>query len=123
MKPRTHLSPLIAAAGIIVLLTAMPVCAQTQSASRVIRLSFVEGTVTVQRPDVQDWAEAPVNTPLQQGFKLSTGENSFSEIQFENGGAIRLGEHCKWRRLWECSQPRGARSFAWIWTRAWSALK
>lgn len=92
MKPRTHLLLLIVAAGIITLLTAMPVCAQTQSASRVIRLSFVEGNVTVQRPDVQGWAEAPANTPLQQGFKLSTGENSFAEIQFENGGAIRLGE-------------------------------
>ena len=92
MKFRTHLSLIIPAAGIIALLTAMPVCAQIQSPSRVIRLSFVEGNVTVQRPDVQGWAEAPVNTPLQQGFKLSTGENSFAEIQFENGGAIRLGE-------------------------------
>jgi hypothetical protein len=46
----------------------------------------------LQRPDVQGWAEAPVNTPLQQGFKLSTGDNSFAEIQFENGGALRLGE-------------------------------
>src|ERR1017187_2560556 len=92
MKPRTHVFLLIAAAGIIPLLTVMPVCAQIQLPSRVIRLSFVEGNVTVQRPDVQGWAEAPVNTPLQQGYKLSTGVNSFSEIQFENGGAIRLGE-------------------------------
>src|ERR1039458_9291674 len=92
MKFRTHLSLIIPAAGIIALLAAMPVCAQIQSPSRVIRLSFVEGNVTVQRPDVQGWAEAPVNTPLQEGFKLSTGENSFAEIQFENGGAIRLGQ-------------------------------
>jgi hypothetical protein len=76
----------------IVLLTTMPVWAQSYSHARAVRLSFVEGNVTVERPDVQGWAEAPVNTPLQQGFKLSTGESSFAEIQFENGGAIRLGE-------------------------------
>jgi hypothetical protein len=52
----------------------------------------VEGDVTVARPDVQGWAQAPVNTPLQEGFKLSTGENSFAEVQFENGGTIRLGQ-------------------------------
>ena len=92
MKPRRYLFLEIFAAGFIALLTAMPVCAQIYSQSRVIRLSFVEGNVTVQRPDVQAWAEAPANTPLQQGSKLSTGENSFAEIQFENGGTIRLGE-------------------------------
>jgi hypothetical protein len=74
------------------LLAASAVWAQSDSPGRVVRLSFVEGSVTVQRPDVQAWAEAPVNTPLQAGFKLSTGENSYAEIQFENGGTIRLGE-------------------------------
>ena len=59
MKPRTYVFLLIAATGIIALLTAMPVCAQIQSAYRVIRLSFLEGNVNVQRPDVQGWAEAP----------------------------------------------------------------
>ena len=92
MKPRMRFLLGIPAAGFIALLTVMPVWAQSYSHARIVRLSFVEGDVTVQRPDVQAWAEAPVNTPLQQGFKLSTGENSFAEIQFENGGTIRLGE-------------------------------
>ena len=60
----------------IVLLTAIPGLAQSNSLARAVRLSFVEGEVTLQRPDVQGWAEAPVNTPLQEGFQLSTGENS-----------------------------------------------
>ena len=60
--------------------------------ARIVRLSYVEGDVTIDRPEVQGWAKAPVNTPLQQGFGLSTGNNSFAEIQFENGGTIRLGE-------------------------------
>jgi hypothetical protein len=66
--------------------------AQDSSHARIVRLSFVEGTVTVQRPDVPDWSEAPVNTPLQEGFKLSTAENSFAEVEFENGSTIRLGQ-------------------------------
>ena len=92
MKPRIRFSLGILAAGFIALLAINPVWAQSYSHARIVRLSFVEGDVTVQRPDVQAWAEAPVNTPLQEGFKLSTGENSFAEIQFENGGTIRLGE-------------------------------
>ena len=92
MKPRMRFSRGILTAGFTALLVVTPVCAQSYSHARIVRLSFVQGAVTVQSPDVQAWAEAPVNTPLQEGFKLSTGENSFAEIQFENGGAIRLGE-------------------------------
>lgn len=79
-------------AGWFALLVVNPVWAQNYSQARAVRLSFVEGNVTLLRPDVQGWAEAPVNTPLQEGFELSTGENSFAEVQFENGGTIRLGQ-------------------------------
>src|SRR5579863_8666022 len=88
-----HRFPLeISAAGFVALLMAIPGWAQIYSQARIVRLSFVEGDVTVQRPDVREWAEAPVNTPLQEGFKISTGESSFAEVQFEDGSAIRLGE-------------------------------
>src|SRR5579859_3118714 len=46
------------------------------SHARIVRLSFVEGTVTLQRPDMADWAAAPVNTPIEEGFKLSTADKS-----------------------------------------------
>ena len=92
MEPRTLFPLRFLNAGLCALLAASALWAQSSEPVRVLRLSFVEGDVTVQRPDVQAWAEAPVNTPLQQGFTLSTGENSFTEIQFENGGTIRLGE-------------------------------
>ncbi len=65
---------------------------QTYSHARVVRLSFVEGQVTMQRPDVSDWAEAPMNTPIQEGFKLSTAEGAFAEVEFENGSTARLGQ-------------------------------
>jgi uncharacterized protein DUF6600/FecR-like protein len=65
---------------------------QEASHARVVRLSFVEGTVTVQRPDVSEWSSAPVNTPIQEGFKLSTAEDGYAEVEFENGSAARLGQ-------------------------------
>jgi len=92
MKARFRFSLAIRIAWFVALLAVDPLWPQSFSQARIIRLSFVEGNVTVQRPEVQAWAEAPVNTPLQQGFKLSTGENSYAEIQFENGGTIRLGQ-------------------------------
>jgi hypothetical protein len=79
-------------AGTFGLLTAGLLWGQGYSHARIVRLSFVEGDVTIARPDVQGWAEAPVNTPLEEGFKLSTGEGSFAEVEFENGGTIRLGQ-------------------------------
>ncbi|MBZ5670693.1 MAG: FecR domain-containing protein [Acidobacteriia bacterium] len=92
MKPRRCFVLLALAAGIFSVLTASLAWAQGYSHARIVRLSFAEGDVTVERPDVQGWAQAPVNTPLQEGFRLSTGENSFAEVQFENGGTIRLGQ-------------------------------
>ena len=69
-----------------------PAWGQTFSHARVVRLSFVEGHVTLQRPDNAEWAEAPMNTPLEEGFKLSTAEDSFAEVEFENGSTVRLGQ-------------------------------
>jgi hypothetical protein len=82
-------------AGVLLLaaLVAVPALkAQTYSHARIVRLSFVEGTVSVQRPGVAEWAEAPVNTPIQEGFKVATAANSFAEIEFENSSTARLGE-------------------------------
>jgi hypothetical protein len=78
--------------GAAVFLGAAAAWGQTYSQARIVRLSFVEGTETVQRPEVADWAEAPINTPLEEGFKLSTAENSFAEVEFENGSTVRLGQ-------------------------------
>ncbi len=69
---------------------------QTQQAGyshvRIVRLSFVDGTVLVKRPGAAEWAKASVNTPIEQGFSVSTSENSFAEVQFENGSTARIGQ-------------------------------
>jgi uncharacterized protein DUF6600/FecR-like protein len=59
---------------------------------RVVRLSFIQGRAAVRTPGSDGWGEATVNTPIQEGFSLSTDEKSFAEVEFENGSTVRLGE-------------------------------
>ena len=66
--------------------------AEEYSHARIVRLSFLEGAVTVQRPDVEEWAGALVNTPIQEGFRVSTAEDGFAEVEFENASTARLGQ-------------------------------
>ena len=62
---------------------------------RVVRLSYVSGTVGVKRPASTEWAKAQVNTPIQEGFEISTSAKSYAEVEFENGSTARLGEFSK----------------------------
>jgi len=59
---------------------------------RVVRLSYVSGNVTVKRPGSSEGEKALVNTPLQEGFGIATSDNSYAEVEFENGSTARLGE-------------------------------
>ncbi|HMD84179.1 MAG TPA: FecR family protein [Terriglobia bacterium] len=68
---------------------------QNLSHVRVVRLSYVSGTVGVKRPASTEWAKGQVNTPIQEGFELSTAANSYAEVEFENGSTARLGEFSK----------------------------
>jgi hypothetical protein len=63
--------------------------AQDYSSIRIVRLSFVEGTVQYQRPG-QDWQDAALNLPLQEGFALRTTDG-YAEVEFEDSLAMRLG--------------------------------
>src|SRR5581483_8091310 len=92
MKIRRAILPVLLGAGLLLVVGVLPKKEQEYSHARIVRLSFVEGPVTVQRADVTDWAEASVNTPIQEGFKLSTAENGFAEVEFENTSTVRLGQ-------------------------------
>ncbi len=77
--------------GILMLPTML--CAQKNlSHVRVVRLSYVSGTVGLKRPASTEWAKAQVNTPIQEGFELLTSANSYAEVEFENGSTVRMGE-------------------------------
>jgi hypothetical protein len=95
MKPYTvrHNLPIVVAG--LLLLPTLAFAQQALSHVRVVRLSYVSGTVALKRPGSTEWAKAPVNTPIQEGFELSTSANSFAEVEFENGSTARLGELSK----------------------------
>ena len=64
-----------------------------KSHARVVRLSYVSGTVTVKRPGSAEDEKVTLNTPIQEGFELSTSPGSYAEVEFENGSTARLGEN------------------------------
>jgi FecR protein len=74
-------------AGILALL-AHPAGAQDYSNIRIVRLSFVEGNVQYQRPG-QDWQDAKLNLPIQEGFALRTADG-YAEVEFEDALTLRL---------------------------------
>ncbi len=66
-----------------------------KSHARVVRLSYMSGTVMVKRPGSGEEEKAMVNTPIQEGFELSTTGGSYAEVEFENGSTARIGELSK----------------------------
>lgn len=92
MKATIRFGLLWATVGALVLCAGGRARAQSYSRARIVRLSFVEGTVAIARPDLRQWAVAYVNTPIQEGFQLSTAENSFAEVEFEDASTARIGQ-------------------------------
>jgi Family of unknown function (DUF6600)/FecR protein len=91
MRIRTILSKVVW--GLSALLCAGALAwAQEYSHVRIVRLSFEEGTVNLTRPNVPGAEEASVNTPIQEGFSLSTLPDSFAEVEFENASTARIGQ-------------------------------
>lgn len=90
-KALRHAIPLVVV-GIFLLPTISIAQQKGLSHVRVVRLSYVSGTVGVKRPASTEWAKAQVNTPIQEGFELSTSAKSYAEVEFENGSTARLGE-------------------------------
>src|ERR1035437_1109222 len=62
---------------------------KTDPPGRAARLSFVEGTVSLQPGGVDDWVSAEVNRPLTSGDKLWTESGSRAELQI-GSAALRL---------------------------------
>jgi ferric-dicitrate binding protein FerR (iron transport regulator) len=65
------------------------------SHARVVRLSYLSGTVMLKRPGSTEEEKALLNTPIQEGFELSTGGASYAEVEFENGSTARVGERSR----------------------------
>src|SRR5690349_11518347 len=61
----------------------------------VARISLVQGDVSTQRGDTEDWAEAALNQPLVPGDRISTGDYSRAELQFDHANILRLGNNSR----------------------------
>jgi len=92
MKPQAWGKVLLACAVSMFFLRLTASAQQPVSHVRVVRLSYVSGTVAVRQRGAADWTKALVNVPVQEGFQISTSADSFAEVEFENGSTARLGE-------------------------------
>src|SRR5581483_2919823 len=67
--------------------------AQAESHVRIIRLSYIDGSVEMDRATGQGMEKAILNTPVTEGTRLATGNDGLAEVEFENNSTIRLGEN------------------------------
>lgn len=82
---------LISVAGPIFIPTAF-LAQQASSPVRSVRLCFVSGTVTVERPGSAAGVPAQVDTPIEEGFAVSTSALSLATVVLEDGSTIQLSE-------------------------------
>ena len=79
-------SVLLAAAACALL--ALPALADSQA--RIVRLSDVQGSVQLDKNTGLGFEDAFLNLPITQGTQLKTLQNGRAEIEFEDGGTMRL---------------------------------
>ncbi|HEX8925960.1 MAG TPA: FecR family protein [Terriglobales bacterium] len=60
------------------------------SSPRIVRLSFVQGDVRLDRNAGNGLEQAILNSPVPEGGRLVTGNNGYAEVEFENGSTLRL---------------------------------
>src|SRR5689334_6666572 len=58
--------------------------------ARVVRISMLEGTVSLKHSDSKDWEAAKLNYPLVEGDTITTAADSKLEIQVDARNFIRL---------------------------------
>jgi uncharacterized membrane protein YgcG len=68
---------------------AQDLSAPVDSDARIVRLSYVDGSVQMDRDDLGTSA-AYLNSPVTGGARLSTASDGFAEVEFETGGTLRV---------------------------------
>ncbi|HTU33208.1 MAG TPA: DUF6600 domain-containing protein [Candidatus Acidoferrum sp.] len=63
------------------------------NAPGVARVSYISGSVSMQRGDNGEWTAVTVNTPIMPGDRISTGDNSRAELQLDYADVIRLSSN------------------------------
>ncbi len=67
--------------------------AQADISPGVVRISLIQGDVSVQRGDTGEWSAAALNQPVVGGDRVSTGDRSQAELQLDHANIIRLGNN------------------------------
>ena len=73
-------------------ITLLGVTAFAESHVRIVRLSYIEGSVQIDRGTGQ-YEAAIVNLPITEGAKLRTGDDGRAEVEFEDGSTLRLASN------------------------------
>jgi hypothetical protein len=81
--------------GFFTVLFAVLSSAQVDFPPGVARISLIQGDVSAQRADTGDWAAAALNQPLVGGDRISTGDGSRAELQFDHSNVLRLGSNAQ----------------------------
>jgi hypothetical protein len=64
--------------------------ALADSSARIVRLSYVQGDVQIDRGAGNGLEKAILNMPITEGMLLETGANGRAETEFEDGTVVRL---------------------------------
>lgn len=83
---RSRFTSLLFVAAFLFAVTA----AYADSQARIVRLSYLEGDVQLDRGDGTGYIRAFLNMPLLEGAAVSTTSSGRAEIEFEDGSTIRL---------------------------------
>jgi uncharacterized membrane protein YgcG len=77
---------------LILLAMILPLAARAQSRpeGRVLRLSYVDGQVSLLQGNETQFEQAVANMPLVENTLVQTGDNGRAEIQFEDGSVVRV---------------------------------
>src|SRR5437868_5613289 len=63
----------------------------------VARVSLAEGSVRIMRGDGADLSDSALNAPLVTADRITTGEGSRAEVQFDSANFIRLAANTEVR--------------------------
>jgi len=74
---------------------------QAESHVRIVRLSYIDGQVQMERATGQGLERAILNAPIVEGARLVTGDSGLAEVEFEDQSTLRLADNSevKFRQL------------------------
>ena len=79
--------PSFSLAALLCLVFSLPAIADSHV--RIVRLSYIEGSVQISRGAGQTYEKAMVNLPIAEGAKLKTLDGR-AEVEFEDGSTLRI---------------------------------